>query len=65
MDMSLPNYRVRIAFDQYRVGDVIQPTGIWRDRLLQINFIERMEDGKPLPSLLTPPRHGRRGSSHA
>lgn len=45
--MSLPNFRVRVAFGQQRVGDIIQPTGLWRDRLLQLGYIERLPDDPP------------------
>lgn len=36
----IPKYRVRLAFDFYRVGQVLQPTGLWRDHLLGNGFIE-------------------------
>lgn len=49
---ALPNYRVIVAFDNYRVGDLIQPTGLLRERLLQIRFIE---PAAPKPALIQPP----------
>lgn len=58
---SLPNYRVIVAFDRQRVGDVIQPTGLLRERLLRLKFIEACEPPKPVLTL-TPPRTARRGT---
>lgn len=57
--MSLPNFRVIVAFDRQRVGDVIQPTGLLRERLLRLKFIEACESPKPALTL-TPPRAARR-----
>lgn len=33
-------YRVKLAFEYYRVGDIIEPTGLWRDSLLARGYIE-------------------------
>lgn len=38
--LGLPKFRVIVAFDNHRVGDLIQPTGLMRDRLLRMKFIE-------------------------
>lgn len=32
--------RVILAFETYRVGDVIEPTGLWRDQLIRQRYIE-------------------------
>lgn len=56
------DYRVLVAFGYHKVGDIIQPTGLWRDRLLRIKFIEPVETQKPALTS-TPPRVVRR--SHA
>jgi len=48
---ALPSYRVIVAFDNYRVGDVIQPTGLLRESLLRIRFIE---PAAPKPALIQP-----------
>lgn len=61
---GLPNFRVIVAFDRQSVGDVIQPTGLLRDRLLRLKFIEPVEPPKPALTL-TPPRMARRGAPHA
>jgi len=61
---SLPNYRVIVAFDRQSVGDLIQPTGLLRDRLLRLKFIEPADVQKPVLTL-TPPRMGRRGAPNA
>lgn len=39
MNKPLSQFRVVVAFDHHRVGDVIEPTGILRDRLLRLKFI--------------------------
>jgi hypothetical protein len=49
MSGPLPKFRVIVAFDRHRVGDLIEPTGILRDQLLGLKFIERVGD---LPALL-------------
>lgn len=33
-------YKVILAFETYSVGDVIEPTGVWRDNLLSRGYIE-------------------------
>ncbi len=43
MDLKTKSYRVKLAFEQYSVGAIIQPTGLWRDSLLSRGFIERVE----------------------
>lgn len=40
----MKEYRVIRAWETYCVGDVITPTGVPRDRLLQRKFIELVED---------------------
>jgi hypothetical protein len=54
---ALPSYKVIVAFDRQRVGDVIQPTGLLRDRLLRLKFIEKVD---PPRAALTLPRQSRR-----
>jgi len=40
MEVKPKDFRVRLAFDFYSVGQVIQPTGLWRSRLLSLGYIE-------------------------
>lgn len=44
---TLKKYRFRLAWQNFRVGDVIEPTGMQRDWLLQNGYIE------PIPSAQT------------
>lgn len=44
------NYRVKLAFENYRVGQVIQPTGLWRGRLLSRGYIEPVAEGSEAPA---------------
>lgn len=39
MSGELTKFQVVVAFDNHRVGDVIAPTGLHRDRLLRLKFI--------------------------
>lgn len=41
---GLRRYRILMAFDHYRKGDIIEPTGMLRDRLLRLKFIAPIED---------------------
>lgn len=52
MEVKQPQkYRVRLAFDSYSVGHVIQPTGLWRSSLLSRGFIEPLtEPAEPEPA---------------
>ena len=65
MSGPIPKYRVKVAYHSHRVGDVIEPTGIWRDQLIRNGFIERVEcveiDTRPalLKPAPTPLRKGR------
>lgn len=53
--MSVPRqrplkmFRVVTAFGPYQVGAMIQPTGIYRDALLQRKLIEEVTDA-PVPA---------------
>lgn len=38
--MALAKYRFRLAWQGYRVGDVIEPTGLLRDWLRSSGYIE-------------------------
>lgn len=40
MEVKPKDFRVRLAFDYYSVGQLIQPTGLWRSRLLSLGYIE-------------------------
>jgi len=48
---NIPSYVVKVPFQFHHKGDVIQPTGIWRDKLLQLGFIERLREQ---PALFAP-----------
>jgi hypothetical protein len=37
-------FRVVVACGSYRVGDVIQPTGIYRDKLIALGWIKEISD---------------------
>lgn len=37
-------FRVKVAYGPYRVGDLIQPTGIFRDVLMRKGVIEEVKD---------------------
>jgi len=47
MEVKTKDFRVRLAFDAYSVGQVIQPTGLWRSRLLSLGYIEPVFEGEP------------------
>lgn len=42
---TLKKCRFKVAWQNYRVGDVIEPSGVHRDWLLRNGFIEVMETG--------------------
>jgi hypothetical protein len=60
----LPKYRVVVAFDRHRVDDVIEPTGLMRDRLLRLGFVALVEPEQPVRAFV-PQRITRRGVPHA
>lgn len=43
----MKNFEVILAFENYRVGQVIQPTGLWRDNLLGRGYIKAVEEVSP------------------
>ena len=55
MDVKQPKpYRVKLAFDQYSVGHVIYPTGLWRSSLLSRGYIEPVPDQEEVSTLSLP-----------
>lgn len=46
---TLKKYRFRLAWQNYRVGAVIEPTGVVRDWLLANGYIEPVADAPPPP----------------
>ncbi len=44
-------FRVVKAYGPYRVGDRIQPTGIYRNQLLNLKVIEEVTDAVAAPAL--------------
>ncbi len=45
----LQKYRVKLAFESYSVGAIIEPTGLWRGDMLARGYIEPYtEPIKPL-----------------
>ena len=52
MEVKPKDYRVRLAFDFFRVGQIIQPVGLWRSHLLSRGFIEPVaQDDAPAEAL--------------
>ena len=50
MGMKQTKFQVVIAFESYRVGQIIEPTGLWRGELLSRGFIQpvvELEEVKP------------------
>jgi hypothetical protein len=47
--------RVKRAFQQYRVGDVISPVGLWRDHLLAYGFCEKIPAAPPAEEIAPKP----------
>ena len=54
MSGAMQKFRVKVAYHYHRVGDVIEPTGIWRDQLLRGGFIEPIVSVDTRPALLKP-----------
>ena len=40
-------FEVILAFEGYRVGHIIEPTGLWRGELLSRGFIRPLAEVKP------------------
>ena len=64
---ELPKVRVIRAFGQFRVGAVIQPTGLYRDSLIAAGLVEMIKPqqvGEVVASIVQPevklPRSSRR-----
>ncbi len=54
--MNTPKkYRFRLAWQNYRVGDVIEPPGTLRDWLLSNGYVEPAEELAPPPPPATQP----------
>lgn len=51
MEVKTNNYRVRLAFEWYSVGQIIQPVGLWRSHLLSRGYIEPVIEEEPAESL--------------
>ncbi len=75
MEVKPKDFRVRLAFDSYSVGQIIQPVGLWRSSLLSRGYIEPVVVENPAPvsavvagpveSVETEPNRGRnRGKRH-
>jgi len=43
----MPKAKVIRAYGTYRVGDIIQPTGVFFDYLKSLGLVERVEDDRP------------------
>lgn len=46
----MSQFRVKVAFDRYSVGAIIEPTGLYRGELLRMGYIERIT----VPQVVTP-----------
>lgn len=55
MEVKTKDFRVRIAFDAYSVGNVIQPVGLWRSKLLALGYIEPVEKPAPASAVVAGP----------
>jgi len=70
----MTRYRVMQAFGSFRKGEIVEPTGIWRGRLLAGGYIEllpevsRTDPPAPeqpeIPALLQPPPPRRTKGPH-
>lgn len=54
----IKQFRARVAFGPYRVGDKLQPTGLYRDVLLKRGVIEEVKD-EPAPQRIAAPETNR------
>jgi hypothetical protein len=59
-------FRIRLAFDSYRVGDLISPTGLYRSSLISRGFIEPVieQPTKPLIQSDNSRKNFRKASKH-
>lgn len=39
--------RVILAFESYSVGQILEPTGVWRDHLIRCGYVEPVVDESP------------------
>ncbi len=53
-------YVVILAFETYRVGDVIEPSGLWADSLRSRGYIRPVVEEKPKPKLGRPRKDANR-----
>lgn len=62
--MALKKVRFKLAWQNYRVGDVIQPSGTLRDWLVRNGYVEIVEDGarpvQPPVNRMARPQHARK-----
>ena len=49
----MPKAKVIRAYGTYRVGDIIQPTGVFFDYLKSLGLVERVEDTAPEAAIET------------
>ncbi len=54
-------YVVILAFETYRVGDVIEPSGLWADSLKSRGYIEPIVEEKPKAKVGRPKKSDPRG----
>ncbi len=50
---------VILAFSGYSVGNIIEPTGLWRDNLISRGFIKPIVEKQPEPKQKEPYRRKR------
>ena len=55
-------FRVILAFETYQVGNIIEPTGLWRDELLRMRYIEPVVE-KPVEIEPEPRRRRKRNEN--
>lgn len=55
---TLKPVKVRIAFGSYKVGDIINPTALYRDSLLARGLVEKIEEPQT-PAIEEQPRIAR------
>ena len=46
---TVKKYKVAIAFGAYRRGQIIEPTGLYRDMLLDSGYIEAISEEQDAP----------------
>ncbi len=51
----MSKHEVIVAFEAYRVGQIIEPTGVWADELRRRGYIRKIEEVKQ-PETIQPRR---------